>query len=295
MDLNTLKLFKKIADKKSFLTASQELEMSPVVLTRKIARFEKELGQKLMSRSRAGVFLTEEGESLYEIASSIEALEKEGEEKIYNSTKELKGDIRIQTTTGTLNSWLTDAAVDFSEINPGIQLNILSTNDPLGSANHFSDVIIGPLKKEDEHLERIYIRTYSQKFYASEGYIKKFGRPKSKEDFDNHRLISFSNGEPAAFGDVDKFLIGRDGKKRKAYMNINSSNGLLRAAELGAGIIYLGKEFLEENNVDLVDVFPTSPFESLDIYYLFHKNLKPINRIISFGNFLRNRFVGLKS
>ncbi|MCP4923616.1 MAG: hypothetical protein GY915_06260 [bacterium] len=76
---------------------------------------------------------------------------------------------------------------------------------------------------------------------------------------------------------------------RKPYLNINSSLGLLKAAELGAGISFLGKEFIQDHDSELVDVFPSDKGQKIDMYYIFRKSMKSFKRIVSLGNFLYER------
>lgn len=289
MDLNSLRLFKDVVDCAGLSAGGEKSGMNPNVVSRKIATLEEDVGEKLMSRSRGGIFLTEEGEILYNFSCRMLALEGETLEEIQNRGTHIKGPITIHTTMGTLNTWLVDCAVEFQEIYPGIRLKMFSTNDPITSANRFADVIIGPPQKAYDGLEKIFIKSFHLTFFASKNYLKKNGTPKEIKDLKDHQLISFSEGYPNGFGNVDWFLSNKD-KKIEPYMNINSSEGLLRAARLDAGIVYLGKEFVEEKGGRLVDLFPGEPGERIDLCYLYNKNLKNIKRIVVFGEFLNKKF-----
>lgn len=289
MNLDNLKLFKKIVEEGSFSKASKALGIQPAVVTRRISNFEKELNQQVLNRSRKGVLLTDSGEILYRRACHFEALEEETMKELEDNTQDLQGEIKIYTTMGAINFWLVSKVVKFLTVHPNVKLNIQGSNEPLELLDYRADVIVGPYKKRYENLEKIYITSHHLKIYASSEYLKNNGTPKTEDDLDNHLLLSFSEGSPASFGDVDRFLLGKNGP-RKPYMNINSANGLLEAAESNLGICCLSKEFIEGNNSDLVDVFPDNPGEKVDLFYIFHKNMRSFKRITSLGNFLHDEF-----
>ncbi len=180
MDVNTTRIFKQIVESGSFQKAAGILGLQPAVVTRKISQLEKDLGQKLMTRSKGGVSLTDAGEIMYRMASNISSVEKEALQELRGHTQELQGHIKIYTTTGTLNAWLVEDIIEFLKIHPKVNLNILGTNEPLELVAHKADVIIGPDKKRYESLEKIHIRSYRLKAYASKEYLKQYGYTRHK-------------------------------------------------------------------------------------------------------------------
>ena len=73
-----IRYFLRVADTGSFTTASKDLNISQPSLTRAIQIIEENLNVKLLTRSKKGIELTEQGELFYLNVKSI----KENEEKI---------------------------------------------------------------------------------------------------------------------------------------------------------------------------------------------------------------------
>ena len=65
MHYDSLIVFEKVVEYKSFSATSRVLYMSPVAIRKHIDKLEKELGVSLFKRSSKGVILTEKGEILY--------------------------------------------------------------------------------------------------------------------------------------------------------------------------------------------------------------------------------------
>ena len=66
MHNDSLDIFAKVVEYKSFNATSRVLYISPVAIRKHIDKLEKELGVSLFKRSSKGVILTEKGEILYD-------------------------------------------------------------------------------------------------------------------------------------------------------------------------------------------------------------------------------------
>jgi DNA-binding transcriptional LysR family regulator len=75
MDLDDIRLFVKVAERKSFVKAAEDLRLQTSLLSRRIARLEASLGVRLLQRTTRSVSLTEEGERfLFDSAKGIDQL-----------------------------------------------------------------------------------------------------------------------------------------------------------------------------------------------------------------------------
>ena len=114
--------------------------------------------------------------------------------------------------------------------------------------------MIGPTKGSCSSRE-LFKTTYS--LYASPDYLEEYGTPLTIEDLDHHHLISF--GFSYNFSLQGHFIwslnVGRKLERpaRKAYIEVDSSLGTLKAVRLGLGIAELGDV---ETYPDLVKVLP---------------------------------------
>ena len=74
MHNDSLAVFTKVVEWKSFSAASRILYISPVAIRKHIDKLEKELGVSLFKRSSKGVILTEKGEILYDSVKKMQEI-----------------------------------------------------------------------------------------------------------------------------------------------------------------------------------------------------------------------------
>lgn len=285
MDLNKLLIFKAIVESGSITKASEALKSHQPVVTRQIKSFENEVGKQLFIRTKKGIFLTDEGEIIYSLASNICSLVNEGISELNKNLTGSKGRLRVITTVGMINSWLINKLRSFLNEYPEVKIDIEGSNNLFKHENINTDVFVGTLNNEDENLEKVFLRSYHLKLYASNDYIKKFGSPKTFEELTHHKLLSFSYGIPSSFGDPDWFL-KTSGMILEPYMNINSSFGLAIATKFGLGISALAEEYMKDLGIELVDLFPSDEGKKVDIYYIYHKKMKFSKRVKLLGEYL---------
>jgi len=91
----TLEIFKKVAEVKSFSKAAEDLFLSQPAVSSHIRNLENEFGTKLIYRSSKHVELTPAGEILYEQACKIIKQYQEAKEKINQIQSIVSGKLRI--------------------------------------------------------------------------------------------------------------------------------------------------------------------------------------------------------
>lgn len=77
MDINSLRIFYKVADTSSFTKTSKILDIPTPTVSRKIKKLEDDLKIKLFNRTTRNISLTQDGIKLYEKSKPLfESLEK---------------------------------------------------------------------------------------------------------------------------------------------------------------------------------------------------------------------------
>ena len=91
--------------------------------------------------------------------------------------------------------------------------------------------------------------------YASPDYIKRFGEPKTLEDLDQHRIISFGGDQPSYLLEMHWLTtVGRDRASRAPrHFEVNNIAALKPAVETGAGIAVL-PDYAVDGDSELVQV-----------------------------------------
>lgn len=113
-----------VAKYKSATRAAKELYTSQPAVTRTIKLLETELGCSLFVRSKNGMELTKEGETLYQYVSNAFSTIAKGEELVSQSISIHGGEIAIGTTITALDEFLFEYLEGFHKLYPKIKYKI---------------------------------------------------------------------------------------------------------------------------------------------------------------------------
>lgn len=165
MHNDSLIVFEKVVEYKSFSATSRVLYMSPVAIRKHIDKLEKELGVSLFKRSSKGVILTEKGEILY---VAVKKMQNIYDECLLKLKADRKSKIRVGLSrhfllgnTDIVFKWLFDNnnyQVDIVEIEEsysfvednldklGKQVDFLIGSNVEDLNNHYQQTIITSIK-----------------------------------------------------------------------------------------------------------------------------------------------------
>ncbi|HYF53257.1 MAG TPA: LysR substrate-binding domain-containing protein, partial [Salinarimonas sp.] len=117
--------------------------------------------------------------------------------------------------------------------------------------------------------------------------IKRFGEPKSLDELDNHRIISFGGDQPSYLLAVHWLsTAGRDLRNpRQTNLVVNNISGLKTAVENGAGIAVL-PDYAADSNTSLVQILRDVDMPSLDSYFVYAEEMRSVARVQVFRDFL---------
>ncbi|WP_293441954.1 LysR family transcriptional regulator [Persephonella sp.] len=128
LDYHKLKIFKTVADTRSFSKAAELLFLSQPTVTLQIKKIENYLGITLFKREKKGVVLTEEGKLLYQYASKILDDYSLLEEGLSNLRENLQRNLRIGASTTIGDFLLPDILPDFIKNKGDIKVNLFVGN-----------------------------------------------------------------------------------------------------------------------------------------------------------------------
>jgi DNA-binding transcriptional LysR family regulator len=295
LDWEKLKSFHSVSNFKNITQAAESLNISQPALSRKIQDLEYQVGHKLFIRTHRELILTEQGEILLAAAEKMITDVETARTLIQDESKEPQGILRIATTSALANLWISKFVPEFLKQYPKMKLTIIGNDQELDLSIRQADVAIRPYLECYPDLEQIFLVTFHLGMYASSQYLKEFGVPKTPEDLDHHRLIVFGEHSVHPYGNINWLLkVGSSQQHpREPYMCINSSQGLLWAAEAGLGIASLSQEYANENP-DLIRILPDIETPSIDFYYVYPPQFKTSGRVTAFGEFLTKKLKSKK-
>lgn len=116
---------KRIVDLGSFARAAEDMGYTQSALSQTIASLENELGMKLLTRSRTGSTLTEEGKELYPYIEATIYQYHASLEKAKDINGLETGIIRIGTVSSVSVNWLPQIIKKFHKKYPGVEFVLL--------------------------------------------------------------------------------------------------------------------------------------------------------------------------
>jgi len=287
MDWDKLKIFYAVAEAGSFTRATINLNLSQSAISRQIQSLEEDLKVQLFERHARGLVLTENGEYVYKTAHEVISKLKDVETSLGDQKNKPTGKLTITTVRSFGTHWLTPRIQEFMQLNPNIEVELIFDDKELDLSTRQAD--IGIFMRRPKQLNYIQRKLVDINYYiyGSTKYLDKYGIPKTINDLNKHRFISFGKGAPSPVFNPDWALkLGiKDNKKRKSIMKVNSVMGLLLAVESGVGLAAL-PEYLVSNSTNVVKVLPNSAGPITEAHFVYPQSLKNVARVQAFRNFL---------
>jgi DNA-binding transcriptional LysR family regulator len=279
MDWDKLRIFHAVADAGSFTHAGTELLLSQSAVSRQVSALEDDLHVTLFHRHARGLILTEQGEVLYRTAHEVFTKLAAAKTRLMDSKEKPSGELRITTTVGLGSVW-------FMDLYPDIKVSLMLEDSELDLSMREADVAIRLRRPTQPDLIQRKLFTVHHHIYASVDYVKHHGIPRSVEDLDKHRIVSF--GQTEGYLDNLNWLetVGRaDGAQRIAALRVNNAYGVRRAVQSGAGIGSVADYMVAPDmNLVLIDLPLEAP--QFDTYFVYPEELKETKRVTAFRDFI---------
>ena len=290
MDWDKLKIFHAVAEAGSFTSATINLNLSQSAISRQIQSLEEELNVKLFERHARGLTLTENGEYVFKTAHEVISKLKEVETTLGDKKNKPSGKLTVTTVVSFGTTWLTPRIQEFMELNPEIEVDLIFDDKELDLSTRQAD--IGIFMRRPKQLNYIQKKLIDINYhiYGSPKYLEKYGYPKTVNDLNKHKFISFGRGAPSPVYDPDwvlKFGM-KDNKKRKPVMKVNSVYGLLLAVQSGVGLAAI-PDYLTVKQPNIVKVLPNIEGPITEAHFVYPQSLKNVARVQAFRNFLYSK------
>ena len=288
MDWDKLRVFQAAADAGSFTHAGQVLNLSQSAVSRQISALEQELETSLFHRHARGLILTEQGELLFRTVQDVMLKLDAVRSHLVDSREKPNGELRITTTFGLGTSWLAPRLGEFLELYPDIRLHVILTDEELDLGMREADIGLRLREPTQPDLIRRRLFTVHYHAYASPGYLKRHGQPRTLDDLAKHRLLGYA-GTPSNYlvSMLNSLQVaGRDPKSpRTSNLTFNNMIAIRLAVQNGAGIGVL-PDYLAESDSGLVQLLPNVDMPELDCYFVYPEELKSVARVQVLRDFL---------
>lgn len=241
--LNDAAIFAAIVSEGGFSRAATKLGLSNGLISRRLAKLEKELGVTLLKRTTRQFQLTPEGELFWEYAKRIQQELDEALQVIHSVADKPKGDIRISAPPQFGRHHLMPMLNQFMKNFPEIKIELILTDMLLDPVKEKIDLLIRSTgffepEMKDSSLKTKLILKKKIKLYASSEYLIRKGIPTKPADLTQHEIIGYVNSaKPAQNESWTYSCKNKSGKVNlKSSFVCNDMDSRLAACMAGHGI-----------------------------------------------------------
>ncbi len=292
MDWDKLRVFHAVASAGSLTHAGDELHLSQSAISRQIRGLEEQLGATLFHRHARGLLLTEQGELLFEATSNIRNELTLASARIRDAKDEVFGDLRVTTTVGFGTIWLAPRLKGLFRQHPELSVNLILTEELLDLPMREADVAIRMSEPQQADLIRRPLFAPSMRFYATQSYIDAHGAPNTLDEFEKHRLISYSPHARSPYP-AQTWLADQVAAKHRSSVQMNSYFGVMQAALNDLGIAAL-PDYITRDQPALVNILQDESSPPFQVYFVYPEELRNSQRVLAFRDFLLEEITELQ-
>lgn len=199
-DWNRARAFLVTAEKGSYSAAAKSLNLTQSTLGRQVQALEEELGVVLFERAGKGIEITPIGLDLVEHVKAM----ADGASKLslaaMGQSEELEGIVTITASEVNSAFLLPPVIKKIRNLAPGITIEITAKNDSADLRKREADIAVRNFQPKQPDLIMKKVSDSLGNFYATKGFIKKYGPFKNKEDLTKANFVSL--------GDIAMYIEG---------------------------------------------------------------------------------------
>ncbi|WP_087020146.1 LysR family transcriptional regulator [Thaumasiovibrio subtropicus] len=264
-------IFYHLVEQGSFNAAARQMALTNSVISKRIAKLEKEVGVQLLYRTTRTLSLTEAGQAFYTQACRVYEAVAAAEESIVGLGQNLSGNIRITVPVVSGELILPSVIAEFNQAYPDIHIDMDLDNRFVDIVNERFDLAIRTGVLPDSSFIARKLVDAHWVVCASPKYLAKRGIPKLPSELEKHNCLVYAYQETGAHDWA--FKSGDDFYQVKVSGNLctNNSSALRHVALLGQGVIYVPRvlvcEDLEQGR--LIQLFKQETAKCLGIYAVY--------------------------
>lgn len=272
-NLRDLEIFKHVVDGGSLRSAARALNLSPAVVSRRIASLEQSLGVPLLLRTTRSLQVTPRGEMFYRRCVAILGQVQAAERELSPTPSALSGVLRVALPTGFASEPLLRAMGDFLDANRSLDVELFVSDGLVDPRAAGLDLAIRPGARPDSTLLSRRLGTVSVWMLATPSYLKRWGTPRTREDLLDHRCLRFRAARQQDLWPLVDPQGNTHGVRVGGNLFCDSSAALARAlrADLGIGLLEAGQAEAAIASGELVRVLPDHHMPPLAVFASYPK------------------------
>lgn len=285
-----MEAFVEVARSRSFVRASEHLQVSVSAVSRAVASLESRLGVRLLQRSTRRVGLSEAGRLHLARCEGLLAELADAEAAVSERNTALRGVLRASVPGGFGLTHLTPILPEFLRDHPQLSLDLQMTNRFVDLIEEGYDVAIRVGILRDSRLAARKLGSNRRILVASPEYLREHAEPRNPDDLRDHPCLILD------IGDRPENWVLESKAKRHAItvsgpLRSNHVLALRSAALQGAGIGLLPSFSLTDALADgsLVRVLPKWQTPEQGIYAVYPSHRLIPAKVRAFVDFIGSR------
>ncbi|MFZ2870946.1 LysR family transcriptional regulator [Zavarzinia sp.] len=283
---DAMRVFVRIVERRSFTHAAEDLGLPRSSVTDAVKGLEARLGVRLLQRTTRAVSPTLDGEAYYRRCIDLIS-DLEDAEAGFTGVKP-SGLVRIDVHGTQARHFLLPGLPRFLETYPDIRLHIGEAHQAMDMVREGFDCMLraGELTV-DSGLIRRRLATLRRGTFASPGYIRRFGLPRTPDDLERggHQMVGFYAPDAPEIAPLN-FTI--DGKQRRmvlpAVVTVTGPETNVASACVGLGLIQVphyrvAADVAAGALVEVLADYPPTPLP-VHVLYSHTRHLSPRLRAV---------------
>jgi DNA-binding transcriptional LysR family regulator len=233
-----MEVFARVVQEGAFSAAARSLELTPSAVSKLIARLERRLGARLLTRTTRALTLTEEGEAYYQSVQRILQALDEADQHVSGGT--VRGRLRINASIPFGTMYIAPLIPDFLALHQALSIDLSLTDDVIDLMAQRADVAIRMGNLPDSGLIARKLAESRRVICAAPSYLARKGTPQTPTDLRHHDCVTFNFKRLQSSwpfrADGRDFELSVTGN-----LQVNNGETMRQMALRGAGIARLGQ------------------------------------------------------
>lgn len=282
-----MQVFVRIAERRSFSQAAEDLRIPRATVTNLIKRMEQRLGARLLERTTRQVRLTHDGEAYYQRCVRLLADLEEADGAFLNTAP--KGLLRVNAQGTLAKYFVMPGLPGFLERYPDIVLHLGEDDRLVDLVREGVDCVLRAGALQDSSMAGRQIALMPQVTVASPAYLARFGTPARLDDLAHHRAVDYVSSASGRAIALDFMVDGRRVTARPAsVVSVTGAELYTSAALAGLGLVQVPRYRVERELAagHLRIVLPHLPPAPMPVSVLYPQNRQVSARVRVFTQWL---------
>jgi len=286
-----MQAFVRIAERRSFTQASEDLQIPRATVTNLIKRMEERIGTRLLERTTRTVRLTQDGEAYYRRCVRLLADMEEAEGSFRNEAP--KGLLRVNLQGTLARHFVVPALPGFLARYPGLELHIGEDDRLVDLVREGIDCVLRAGNLQDSSMVGRRVALLPQVTVASPGYLAKFGEPTDMAALASHHAINYISSATGKAVPLEFTVDGRvTAVNLPAIVSVTGADLYTGSAVAGLGLVQVPRYRVAGELADgrLKVLLPGFAPPPMPVSVLYAQNRQLSSRVRVFTQWLRDVF-----